>query len=71
VEFRKTRRSRNVKFDKVLEMCFQELFMIFGSLEPVKLQIHEYVKFAGRDSKKTWSRERAEVWTRSVPVVGG
>jgi hypothetical protein len=41
-------------------MCFQELFMIFGSLEPTKLQIREYVKFAGRDSKKTWSRERAE-----------
>jgi hypothetical protein len=29
-------------------------FTIFGSLEPAKLQIREYVKFAGHDSKKTW-----------------
>jgi hypothetical protein len=35
-------------------------FTIFGSLEPAKLQIREYVKFVGRDSKKTRSRERAE-----------
>jgi hypothetical protein len=35
-------------------------FTIFGSLEPAKLQIREYVKFGDRDSEKTWSRERAE-----------
>jgi hypothetical protein len=35
-------------------------FMIFGSLEPAKLHIREYVKFGDRDSEKTWSHERAE-----------
>jgi hypothetical protein len=35
-------------------------FTIFGSLEPAKPQIREYVKFVGRDLKETRSRERAE-----------
>jgi hypothetical protein len=43
-------------------------FTIFGSLEPVTLLIREYVKFGGRDSEKTWSRERAEA-RNLVPTV--
>jgi hypothetical protein len=42
---------------------------IFGSLEPVKLQIHEYVKFGDRDSEKTWSREHAEARNLELAVA--
>jgi hypothetical protein len=33
---------------------------IFGSLEPVKPQIRECVKFGNRDSVKKWGREHVE-----------
>jgi hypothetical protein len=42
---------------------------IFGSLEPVKLQIREYVKFGDCDSEKTWSREHAEARNLELAVA--
>jgi hypothetical protein len=42
---------------------------IFGSLEPAKLQIREYVKFGDRVSEKTWSREHAEARNLELAVA--
>jgi hypothetical protein len=35
-------------------------FTIFGSLEPAKPRIREYVKFGNLDSVKKWGHELAE-----------
>jgi hypothetical protein len=51
-------------------MFFRNMeLMIFGSLEPAKLQIREYVKFGDCDSEKAWSREHAEARNLELAVA--